>query len=91
LCGILSGIVGFAVGYATAPKDLSSEMLNGAIAFNLIFGILAGVVVAVTILNVLRSGFATICVCWAEREDNLASRNQGLHATFQQSVRMAEQ
>jgi hypothetical protein len=91
LCGILSGIVGVGVGYTTVPKDLSAEMLKGTIAFNFVFGILAGVVVAATILNVLKSGFATICVCWAEREDELGARDQGLQQCFQRSARIAEQ
>merc|ERR1712139_105820 len=79
MCGILSGAAGYYVGAKFIPEGLSEDEVSSIHVLNIISAILIGMAVARTILNVLRSGFATIVVCWAENREALRSLQCALY------------
>jgi len=84
MCGLLSGLVGYIVGAKFVPQDLSKDEVSNIHVVSIVSAIILGVVAARTILNVLRSGFATIVVCWAENKEALRTLNNGLYDDFSQ-------
>jgi len=78
----LSGLVGFFVGQAfhsEGPEHARNQTVDMA---NGVVGVLLGFWVANTVLGILRSGFATIVVCFAEAETLLKSNHETLHDTL---------
>lgn len=84
MCGLLSGVAGYLVGARFIPKGLSEEEVFSIHILSIVSATLIGIVTARTILNVLRSGFATIVVCWAENKEALQSLQCGLYDDFNQ-------
>jgi hypothetical protein len=84
MCGLLSGLVGYIVGAKFAPQGLSEDEVSNIHVVNIVSAIILGVVTARTILNVLRSGFATIVVCWAENKEALRTLHSSLYDDFSQ-------
>jgi len=84
MCGLLSGLVGYIVGAKFVPQGLSKDEVSNIHAVSIASAIILGMVTAGTILNILRSGFATIVVCWAENKERLRSLHNGLYDDFSQ-------
>jgi len=84
MCGVASGLLGFFAAKACQPTHISKETLEFTDTANLIIGMVLGLIVASTALNTLRSGFATIVVCWAEHNEALCSLQPELHNSFSQ-------
>jgi len=84
MCGLLSGLVGYILGARFVPQDLSKDEVSNIHVVNIVSAMILGVVTARTILNVLRSGFATIVVCWAENKEALRTLHNGLYDDFSQ-------
>jgi len=89
LCGIGAGLIGAVVGMQFHPDGADEDSLAATDTVNVIFGFLMGVIVSTMILNVLRSGFATIVVCWAEQGECLRAHQPDLYASFQQRAAIA--
>merc|ERR1711904_261230 len=63
MCGLLSGAAGYLIGARFIPEGLSEDDVRSIHFLSILGATLIGMVTARTILNVLRSGFATIVVC----------------------------
>jgi len=90
MCGTLSGAAGYLIGAKFIPEGLSQDEVRSIHVMNIISAIVIGIVTARTILNVLRSGFATIVVCWAENREALQRLQVGLHEEFNQRSQVLE-
>eukprot|EP00746_Dinoflagellata_sp_MGD_P165650 gnl/MRDRNA2_/MRDRNA2_95052_c0_seq1.p1 gnl/MRDRNA2_/MRDRNA2_95052_c0~~gnl/MRDRNA2_/MRDRNA2_95052_c0_seq1.p1 ORF type:complete len:512 (-),score=43.08 gnl/MRDRNA2_/MRDRNA2_95052_c0_seq1:446-1981(-) len=84
MCGLLSGLVGYLVGAKFVPQDLSKDEISNIHMVNIVSAVVLGMVTSRTILNVLRSGFATIVVCWAENKETLRTLHSRLYEDFSQ-------
>lgn len=84
MCGMFAGAAGYLVGARFVPEGLMDVEVSNILAVNILSGILIGIITARTILNVLRSGFATIVVCWAENKEAPRSLQGGLAEEFNQ-------
>jgi hypothetical protein len=81
MCGIIAAAAGSFVGSRFITGGTRDE-INSMCVVNFISAFLIGTVIASTILTVLRSGFATIVVCWAENKEALQSLQRDLYQDF---------
>lgn len=91
LCGVSAGALGYAAGLAFHPAGTSGADVAAMDMVNLVFGMIVGIVAAATVLGVLRSGFATVLVCWAEEKDLLVAHDARLHEMFMQRTDLSRQ
>lgn len=82
MCGVASAIIGCGVGIALYPDNLSTSAQSSTSVMNFGLGFVVGTVIAGVALNTLRSGFATIVVCWAEDRQPLREHVPALNSAF---------
>lgn len=88
-CGVISGVIGCVVCLGVHPRGSTSDDLAFAGTVTLLLGMFLGTAVSGSILCALRSGFATLCVCWAEDNSKLRVTMPNLDHSFQQRSRLA--
>jgi hypothetical protein len=71
MCSILASAVGYLVGGRFIPAGLSEDLVSYINTMNITFAFLIGLATSRTILNVVRSGFATVLICWSESNEPL--------------------
>lgn len=84
MCGIIAASVGSFVGTRRFITEWTEDQVHNMWVVNFISALLIGLVTARTILTVLRSGFATIVVGWAEDKQALHSLQPMLYQDFNQ-------
>merc|ERR1740129_537591 len=88
LCGSAASLVGCWVCARLTPSGASEDDRAFAEGLALGLGVVLGFGVASNVLHALQSGFATICVCWAEDGEKLSDRQTQLHNAFDQRARL---
>lgn len=87
-CGVVSGIVGCVVCLGVHPAGSTNDDLAFAGTVTLLLGMFLGFAVSGNILCALRSGFATLCICWAEDTSKMRVAIPNLDHSFQQRSRL---
>merc|ERR1719362_1939406 len=88
-CGGMASFAALAVAFAYFPAGADEADTAFVAALSQGVGLLTGVAVAGNVLQALRSGFATLCVGFAEDEGKLMAFDQNLYASFQQRIGMS--
>merc|ERR1712070_490816 len=82
LCGLVAGLVSAGVAYSMKPSDAGNNYASSVPSIALLLGIFVGTASAEMILYSMRSGFATVAVCWANDHEELSSKCPELHHDF---------
>jgi len=83
MCGLVAGSAGFATSLQMSTKDEDHWVLG-------MFALFVGLSMSFSVLSILRSGFATLAVCWAESDTQLQSLQPSLHNSFSQHAVLRE-